>query len=234
MKKIRSAVITGGTYGIGLAIARDFLERGHRVYICGRQAFHLNTALNCLAKEFGEQNIFGSVCDVRLLQSVTEMIDSAGDRLGEIDTLVNNAGVGFIKSFEEVTPEMWTQIIETNLTGVFNSCYAAFPWLKNAKGADIVNLGSRSGRYAFSGGTGYNTTKFGLQGFSEALFLDMHKFDIRVSLVAPGTVATGFAGTNEESWHLSPADIGKVVGDVISSDFRAAINWVEIRPAKPR
>jgi 3-oxoacyl-[acyl-carrier protein] reductase len=234
MKKIRSTVITGGTHGIGLAIARDFLERGHRVYICGRQVLQLNSALDCLAKEFGNQNIFGSVCDVRSLPSVTEMIASAGNLFGEIDTLVNNAGIAFTTSFEEVTPEMWTQIIETNLTGVFNCCYAALPWLKKAKGADIVNLGSRSGRYAFSGGTGYNTTKFGLQGFSEALFLDLYKFDIRVSLIAPGTVATGLGGSKEEPWHLSPTDIGKVVGDVISSDFRAAINWIEIRPAKPR
>ena len=96
-----------------------------------------------------------------------------------------------------------------------------------------MNLGSRSGRYAFRGGVGYNTTKFGLQGFSEALFLDLHSQGIRVSLVAPGTVSTGFGGTAAEDWHLQPADVAEVVADVVEADVRAAVSWVEIRPARP-
>jgi 3-oxoacyl-[acyl-carrier protein] reductase len=231
-KKIRTAVVTGGTAGIGFAIARDFLERGHFVFICGRKSSKLLSALKTLQDEFGNK-IDGSVCDVRSLSEVKEMIRLAVERFGNIDVLVNSAGVAFITPFEEIMPEMWCEIIDTNLTGVFNCCNAALPWLKKAQGADIVNLGSRSGRYAFSGGVGYNTTKFGLQGFSEALFLDLHKQSIRVSLIAPGTVSTGLGGTKKEDWQLAPNDVAKVVGDIIASDFRAAINWVEIRPTRP-
>ena len=137
-------------------------------------------------------------------------------------------------AYQELSPERWKEIVDTNLTGVFNCCRAALPWLKKSEGADIVNMGSRSGRYSFRGGVGYNTTKFGLQGFTEALFLDLHQYGIRVSLVAPGIVATGFAGATEEDWHISPKDVAKVVGDIIASDARAAVNWVEIRPARPQ
>jgi 3-oxoacyl-[acyl-carrier protein] reductase len=234
MKNTRTAIVTGGSAGIGLAVARAFLEKGHNVYICGRQELQLNKAIYSLTEEFGNKKISGSVCDVRSLAAVSEMVELAAQHFGRIDTLINNAGISFITQFEEITPDMWADIIDTNLTGVFNCCHAALPWLKKAKGADIVNLGSRSGRYAFSGGSGYNTTKFGLQGFSEALFLDLNKFDIRVSLVAPGVVSTGFGGTTPEPWHLTPADIARVVVDVIGTDFRAAMNWVEIRPAKPQ
>ena len=230
----RNAIITGATAGIGLAIAREFLERGHNVFICGRDEERLMNALNGLIADFGSERVAGSTCDVRVFESVKEMVTNAGKRFGQVDALINNAGIAFIKAFEDVTPDEWQSIIDTNLTGVFNCCNAALPLLKKVAMSDIVNIGSRSGRYSFSGGTGYNTTKFGLQGFTEALFLDLHKYGIRVSLVAPGTVATGLGGSTLEEWHLLPKDVAKVVGDVIASGSRAAVNWVEIRPAHPQ
>ncbi|MCX7177189.1 MAG: SDR family NAD(P)-dependent oxidoreductase [Proteobacteria bacterium] len=234
MKKSRNAIITGATAGIGLAVAREFLERGHNVFICGRDSARLAAALAGLTADFGSERIAGSTCDVRSLASVEEMVAMAGARHGGIDVLVNNAGIAFVTSFESVTPDQWHDIIDTNLTGVFNCCRAVLPWLKAAGASDIVNLGSRSGRYSFRGGTGYNTTKFGLQGFTEALFLDLHQYGIRVSLVAPGTVATGLGGTVPEEWHLLPGDVAKVVGDVIAAAPRATVNWVEIRPSRPQ
>jgi 3-oxoacyl-[acyl-carrier protein] reductase len=234
INKPRNAIITGATAGIGLATAREFLDRGHNVYICGRQAERLANALTGLVADFGNERISGSICDVRSLTAVEEMVAIAGARFGRIDTLINNAGIGFVTAFEDITPDQWEEIIDTNLTGVFNCCRATLPWLKKSEGADIVNMGSRSGRYSFRGGVGYNATKFGLQGFTEALFLDLHQYGIRVSLVAPGTVATGFGGATEEDWHISPKDVAKVVGDIIASDARAAVNWVEIRPARPQ
>jgi 3-oxoacyl-[acyl-carrier protein] reductase len=234
LKKIRNAIVTGATAGIGLAVARELLVRGHNVYICGRQAERLSTALVELTADFGNERLSGSICDVRCLASVEEMVAAAGARFGQIDTLINNAGVAFVSAFEDITPNQWQDIIDTNLTGVFNCSRAALPWLKKVEMSDIVNMGSRSGRYSFRGGAGYNTTKFGLQGFTEALFLDLNQYGIRVSLVAPGTVATGLGGSKQEDWHLLPEDVAKVVGDVIASDARAAVNWVEIRPARPQ
>lgn len=234
MEASRNAIVTGATAGIGLAVAREFLERGHNVFICGRQEGRLAEALAGLMADFGDERIAGTTCDVRSLVSVEEMVAMAGARFGCIDTLINNAGIAYVTAFEDVTPDQWHSIIDTNLTGVFNCCRVALPWLKKVEHSDIVNLGSRAGRYAFRGGTGYNTTKFGLQGFTEALFLDLHQYGIRVSLVAPGTVATGLGGTTQEGWHLLPEDVAKVVGDVIAADSRAAVNWVEIRPARPQ
>ena len=233
-KKSRNAIITGSTQGIGLAIAREFLERGHNVYICGRDKTNLDIALKDLSALFGSEKVRGSICDVRSLKSVEEMIKKSVGHFGSIDVLVNNAGIGFVTPFEEITPDQWAEIIDINLTGVYNCCRATLPWLKDNKISDIVNLGSRSGRYAYAGGTGYNTTKFGLQGFTEALFLDLNQYGVRVSLVAPGIVSTGFGGSEPQDWFLSPIDVAKVVADVIASDSRANVNWVEIRPSRPQ
>ncbi len=233
-KKSRNAIITGSTQGIGLAIAREFLERGHNVYICGRDETNLDIALKDLSALFGSEKVRGSICDVRSLKSVEEMIKKSVGHFGSIDVLVNNAGIGFVTPFEEITPDQWAEIIDVNLTGVYNCCRATLPWLKDNKISDIVNLGSRSGRYAYAGGAGYNTTKFGLQGFTEALFLDLNQYGVRVSLVAPGIVSTGLGGLEPEDWFLSPIDVAKVVADVIASDSRANVNWVEIRPSRPQ
>jgi len=233
-KKSRNAIITGSTQGIGLAIAREFLERGHNVYICGRDETNLDIALKDLSALFGSEKVRGSICDVRSLKSVEEMIKKSVGHFGSIDVLVNNAGIGFVTPFEEITPDQWAEIIDVNLTGVYNCCRATLPWLKDNKISDIVNLGSRSGRYAYAGGAGYNTTKFGLQGFTEALFLDLNQYGVRVSLVAPGIVATGFGGSEPQDWFLSPGDVAKVVADIIASDSRANVNWVEIRPSRPQ
>ena len=233
MKKVRTAVVTGGSTGIGFAVAKEFLSRGHNVYICSKSA-DVASAVEQLSSKYGFARVGGCQCDVRSLKSVERMLVDVVAKFGQIDTLINNAGVAFVTSFEDITVDQWNSIIDTNLTGVFNCCKAALPWLKKAGNADIVNLGSRSGRYAFAGGTGYNTTKFGLQGFTEALFLDLHQYGIRVSLVAPGSVATGLGGTEPKDWHLTPEDVATVVCDVIQADPRATVNWIEVRPARPR
>lgn len=231
-EEVRAAIVTGGTAGIGLAIAEALLVRGHGAFICGRDSARLEFALRRLG-QVGETRVAGAPCDVRSLSSVQSMTSAAEKRFGRIDALINCAGIAFITPFEDVTSEQWRDIVDTNLTGVFNCCQAVLPLLKRAKRGDIVNLGSRSGRYAFRGGVGYNTTKFGLQGLTEALFLDLSPQGIRVSLVAPGTVATGLGGTSPEAWHLQPSDVAKVVVDLLETDARAAVSWVEIRPARP-
>jgi 3-oxoacyl-[acyl-carrier protein] reductase len=231
-EEVRAAIVTGGTAGIGLAVAEALLERGHAAFICGRDGPRLEGALQQLG-QLGEARVGGAACDVRSLSSVESMVGAAEQRFGRIDALINCAGIAFITPFEQIDSAQWRDIVDTNLTGVFNCCQAVLPLLRRAKRGDIVNLGSRAGRYAFRGGVGYNTTKFGLQGFTEALFLDLTPEGIRVSLVAPGTVATGLGGTPPEAWHLQPSDVAKVVVDVLEADARAAVSWIEIRPARP-
>lgn len=232
----RRIVVTGGTAGIGLAIACRLRSEGHGVFVCGRSAARLDAAQKALQGVSGAAAFGGTVCDVRDLGAVERMIAAAIKHLGGLDGLVNNAGTAFIKDFDEISPGMWTEILETNLTGVFNCCHAALAALKEAGKhgvADIVNVGSRSGRYAFRGGAGYNTTKFGLQGLTEAMFLDLNRFGIRVGLVAPGTVATGLGGTAPADWHLRPEDVGEAVAAMIGARAGASLNWVELRPARP-
>ena len=233
MTQPRNAVVTGSSTGIGFAIAKDLLGRGFNVFICGRDEHKLKIALDVLVQDFGSDRIAGSLCDVRILESVELMISSAVKRFGGIDILINNAGVAFITPFEDIKPQDWRDILDTNLTGIYNCCHVALPWLKKGNHSDIVNIGSRSGRYSFAGGVGYNTTKFGLQGFTEAMFLDLHQYGIRVSLVAPGTVATNLVSSSSEDWHLLPEDVAQVVGNILESNARATVNWVEVRPARP-
>jgi len=229
--KNKKIIVTGGTAGIGLATAATLLERGHKVFICGRKQDRLSLALNQLEKISGKENVSGIVCDVRDYEDVENMTTKADNFFDGIDVLVNSAGVAVIESFPDITSEEWKDTIDINLTGVFNCCKSVLPRLKESSQADIINLGSRAGRYAFAGGTAYNTAKFGLQGFSEALFLDLNQYGIGVSLVAPGTVGTGLGGTEKQDWHLQPEDIAKVIADIIESNSRANINWVEIRPS---
>lgn len=233
----RRIVVTGGTAGIGRAIARRLWIAGHAVFICGRDRERLTAALRSLSGQEGRRDVTGVACDVRDLADVRTMIARATESLGGLDGLVNSAGIAFIKDFEQVEPTMWAQIVDTNLTGVFNCCHAALPALKAAakeeRPVDIINLGSRSGRYSFRGGVGYNTTKFGLMGMTEALFLDLSPHGIRVGLVAPGTVATGFGGTAPADWHLQPDDVAHAVEAMLSAESRSALNWVELRPARP-
>ncbi len=221
----RRVFVTGGTAGIGLATARALAARGDQVFVCGRNAARLAAT-----------GLPGAPCDVRDAAQLGRVAAAAAERMGGIDALVNSAGIAWITPFEAIAPENFADILAVNLAGTFNACHAALPYLTQAAAAgqaDIVNLGSRSGRYAFKGGVGYNTTKFGLQGFTEALFLDLAPRGIRVGLVAPGTVATGLGGTAPETWHLAPEDVAHAILALLDADRRASLNWIELRPARP-
>lgn len=233
----RHVVVTGGTAGIGLAIARKLACQGDAVFVCGRNEERLNKAVANVVAAAPGAAVKGAVCDVSRLASVEAMIAEAKREMGAIDTLVNSAGVSFIREVGEMPPEAWSEIIETNLTGTYNCSHAVVAHLKEAAAArgvaDIVNLGSRSGRYSFRGGVGYNATKFGVQGMTEAMFLDLNEFGIRVGLVAPGTVATGFGGAATADWQLQPEDVADAVASMIGARPGACINWIELRPARP-
>ncbi|WP_169543607.1 SDR family NAD(P)-dependent oxidoreductase [Sneathiella aquimaris] len=229
-----NCVVTGGSAGIGFATADHLLAEGHSVFICARTAANLENALKTLQDKHAKAVLHGAVCDIRRYEDVTKMMAEAASAMGQIDVLVNNAGVGKIASIIDLSIDDWQAMIDTNLTGVFNCSKAALPELMKSNNAHIINLGSRSGRYAFAGGTAYSATKSGIQGFTEALFLDLGQHSISVSLVAPGTVATEFADVEKQDWQIQPEDIALVIGNILNTPKRANINWVEIRPGLPR
>lgn len=228
----RRVLITGGSAGIGLATVETLLENDCSVFYCGRRRDRVEGALAKLRQRFDAKQVGASVCDVRSEGETEALTAAAAAHLGGIDALVNSAGVATIRPFSELSAASWQEMIDTNLTGVFHCCKAALPWLKRSDRADIVNLGSRSGRYAYAGGTAYGATKAGLQAFSEALFLDLVDDGIGVSLVAPGTVATDLVEDPNEDWHLRPTDVAEVIADVLASDRRSNLNWIEMRPSK--
>lgn len=221
----RKVLVTGGTHGIGRATAALLASRRARVYIAGRDAGRVEAA----AKEL---SVAGGAWDVRDFRACEKMTADAAQAMGGIDALVNSAGVGTIAAFPDLRPEDWRDTMDINVTGTFNACKAALPYLTASTRADIVNLGSRAGRYAFAGGTAYCASKFAIQGFSEALFLDLAEFGVGVSLIAPGTVGTGFAGAKTESWHLRPDDVAEAIMLCLTSHRGANLNWIEMRPSR--
>ncbi len=228
------AVVTGATKGIGYAIAERLLEQGARVFICARNKPELKRALEKLS---ASGNVEGEICDVRSEDQVRMMLDEAKRVFGGVDILVNNAGMGvFGKTVEELTGEEFRQTLETNLFGVFYACHHVIPMLRERGGGYIINISSLAGQNAHPRMAAYNASKFGLNGFSEALMQEVRQDDIKVSYVCPGSVNTYFGGdtpSKENSWQLQPADIADVVMDLLAMNPRALPSKVEIRPSKP-
>ena len=230
------AVVTGGTRGIGLSIARRMLAEGAKVFICGRNAEHLKAALATLGKH-SNSNADGVAADVRRYEDCRKVVQGAAEKFGGIDILVNNAGLGHFKPVDQLTPEEWDETIETNLSGVFYCCREAIPLLRKRGGGYIFNISSLAGVNPFAGGSAYNASKFGLNGFSEAMMQDIRHDGIRVSYIMPGSVDTEFAAAPgskpDASWKLTGDDIAKAVVDLYKFPKTALASRIEMRPSQP-
>jgi 3-oxoacyl-[acyl-carrier protein] reductase len=228
------AVVTGGSKGIGRSIAEDLLREGARVFICARDKSQLKRALAELS-QIGR--VEGEVCDVRSAGQVEMMLKECVRLFGGVDILVNNAGVGvFGKTVEEISPEEFQWVLETNLFGVFYACHYGVPFLRARGGGHIVNISSLAGQNAHPRMAAYNASKFGLNGFTEALMQEVREHNIKVSLICPGSVNTEFGNeeiTEEKAWQIQPADIARVVIDLLHQKSNALSSKVEIRPSRP-
>jgi len=230
------AIVTGGSRGIGFAIARAILRGGGRVMITGRDEQRLNEAVLSLGKLVRDASrAAGTVVDVRDRGGIERLVDDTARRFGGIDTLVNNAGVGVFTDVAKMTDDEWADVIDTNLTGVFYCSRAAIPELRKAGGAWIINIASLAGRNYFPRGAAYCASKAGLIAFSESVMQEVRYDNIRVTCVAPGSVATGFGGRGgaRPDWKIQPEDVGRLVVDLLSMPPRSLASRVELRPAKP-
>ena len=232
------ALVTGGSKGIGFAIAEAMASAGGNVAITGRDQMRVSSAVTALVKSAAPGALVrGIAADVRDRYGIEAAIDDTAAAFGGLDTLINNAGVGAFSDVASMTDEDWDRTIGTNLTGVFNCTRAALPELRKAGGAWIISIASLAGRNPFEGGAAYCASKAGLIAFSDSLMLEVRYEDIRVSVVLPGSVATEFSsrgGGAAADWKLSPDDVAEVVMDLIKHPGRSLPSRVEIRPSKPK
>ena len=232
--KNKVALITGGSKGIGYSIAEHLLNAGASVFICARTVSDVETALESLSKK---GKVVGKECDVRDDDQVKAILNDCERVLGGIDILINNAGIGIIgKTVEEITPDEFRQTIETNLLGVYYACHFAIPHFKKRGGGYIINISSLAGQNAHPKMAAYNASKFGLNGFSEALMQEVRQDDIKVSYICPGSVNTSFGNDTpsaEKMWQIQPEDIAEVVIDLLKMNARTLPSKVEMRPSKP-
>ncbi len=231
------AIVTGGSRGIGYNVAEALLAEEANVFICGRDNSNLKSALEKLQGKADSSRVDGAVADVGRYDDCRRLIRSAVERFGGIDILVNNAGIGTFKPVDQITPEEWDATIHTNLSGVFYCCREAIPHLRKRGGGYIFNISSLAGVNAFAGGSAYNASKFGLNGFSEAMMQDVRYDGIRVSYIMPGSVSTDFGGSagsnRQEGWKLTGEDIAKAVIDLYKFPTTALASRIEMRPSQP-
>jgi NAD(P)-dependent dehydrogenase (short-subunit alcohol dehydrogenase family) len=235
--KGKRALITGASRGIGLAISEALLKCGASVVICSRTDKQLTPALKRLQALAIGTKVAGMVADVGKPEDVGRLFELADKELGGLDILINNAGLGIFRSAAELTLDEWDQMIGTNLSGAFYCSREALSRFKEAGGGWIINIGSLAGKNPFAGGSGYNASKFGLNGFTEAMMLDHRNDNVRVSCIMPGSVATEFSGTEvkgKSEWKIAPEDIAEIVIHTLCMPERTLISRIEVRPSRPR
>jgi Short-chain alcohol dehydrogenase of unknown specificity len=230
------AIVTGGTKGIGRAIAEALVREGMNVCISARHEMEIESAVSDMGGLSNEAGVTGMACDVREYDEVKALIAHTVAEFGGVDVLINNAGIGIFGKVEDLSPEDFRAVLETNLCGVFYCCHEAIPEMKKRGGGYIINISSLAGVNAHPEMAAYNASKFGLNGFSEALMQEVRHDGIKVSYIMPGSVNTEFGGDEpsaKKSWQLQPEDIARVVLDLLHQEDRSLVSRVEIRPSQP-
>ena len=230
----KTALITGGTKGIGLGIARALLSDGYNVAITSRTDESAQQIAKDLATEFGE-NVIGIGCDVRDFSSQVKCVETVLSKFGSLDVVIANAGVGHFASIEDMSIDNWNETIDINLTGVFYNIKASLDALKKSKGY-FITIASLAGTNFFATGSAYNASKFGLVGFTQSVMLDLRKHGIKVTTIMPGSVATYFNGhipSDADAWKIQPEDLGQMVSDLLKINPRTLPSKIEVRPTIP-
>jgi 3-oxoacyl-[acyl-carrier protein] reductase len=231
MLKGKVAFVTGGSRGIGFAIAQALSKGGASVAITGTNESRLRAA----EKDLGG-DVRGLRADVRDFAQVQTAMDATAKQFGGLDILVNNAGIGIFRAVADMTLEEWNDIFATNVSGVFHCTRAALPHLRARGSAWIINISSLASTNPFPEAAAYCASKAALNAFTEALMQEVRHDGIRVACVLPGSVRTGFSGRtpgSSDEWKLAPDDVAQVVVDLIGHPPRSLPSRVEIRPARP-
>ncbi len=231
--KDKVAYITGGSKGIGYGIAKILLNLGMRVAITSRSLEAAQQAAASLSDD--PSRVLALQSEVSSLESEAKAVKAVTEHFGQLDVLVANAGVGHFTSIENLSEEDWKSMIDTNLTGVFSSVKASIDALKKSQGY-IITIASLAGTNFFATASGYNASKFGLVGFTQAIMLDLRQYGIKVTTIMPGSVATHFndhTPSDADAWKIQPEDIGQIVADILNMNPRTLPSKIEVRPSSP-
>lgn len=230
----KTALITGGSTGIGFGIASALIREGVNVAVTSRSKGRAEKA----AEKLNQWNVgeaIGLEVDVREFKDQQGAVEAVLGKWGRLDLFVANAGVGHFAPVDELSVELWKETIDTNLSGPFYSIKASVDALKSSKGY-FITISSLAGTNFFAGGAAYNASKFGLTGFTQAVMLDLRQAGIRVSTIMPGSVATGFnrnEASEKDSWKIQIEDIGELVVDLFKMNPRTLPSKIEVRPTRP-
>jgi 3-oxoacyl-[acyl-carrier protein] reductase len=235
-----TAIITGASSGIGRAAALALAEKGLRLCLLARSGAALEQVA-AEARRRGAHDAFGAVCDLRDEDAVRSAISSALDRFGRIDVLLNSAGLSLNGEVSGYSLDQWRTVLDTNLTGTFLTCREVLPAMKRQGRGQIINISSGAGRNGIKEMSAYCASKFGVIGFSESLALEVRNLNIRVSVLLPGSVATGFSrvarGEQPQSgemesigYAMTAEEVGAVIVGMLEQPPQAWMSEVVLRP----
>jgi 3-oxoacyl-[acyl-carrier protein] reductase len=231
-----TALVTGATEGIGRATALALGRAGYRVGICSRTTEKVEATL----AELRAQGVTaaGAAADVADPDQVRHLVDQVRGMLGEIDVLVNNAGVLIARPIEELTLEDWDVTMATNLRSLYLTTRLVLPGMRTRRQGTIVNVASLAGRNGFVGGSAYSASKHAVLGFSRSLMLEVRKDNVRVIAICPGSVATGMLRNQamlkpDHERILRPEDVAASILHVLTLPTGALVSELDIRPTNP-
>ncbi len=221
-------IVTGASRGIGRGIATELARRGHLVGMVARSEDQLQEVCAEIAEFGGLACCFAA--DLTEPDRAAQAVDSLADHIGGLDAVVNNAGRVSRQPFFELTPEAWESLFATNVHSMYYVLRAAVPLLVETGGGHIVNFSSISGRLPLEGGSAYAATKYAVTGLSESLFLELRDLAIKVTTIFPGSVRTESRPSADDSWKVTPAEVGLAVAQVLETGAQNLISALEIRP----
>jgi 3-oxoacyl-[acyl-carrier protein] reductase len=228
----RVALVTGGSRGIGRAIARRLAAMGSAVAICGRD----EKALRSVEEELRALNvgIHAQIADVTSADAIASLVEKTEATLGPISILVNNAGLGVFGPTHEKSEADWDRALNTNLKSVFLVSKAVAPSMIRQKRGDIINISSLAGKNAFAGGGIYCASKWGVLGLTACMAEDLRDHGIRVAVVCPGSVATEFSGRGpkDPTKVLTPDDVAHAVAMLVTQGPQSFVSEVDLRPMR--
>ncbi|MFN0256411.1 SDR family oxidoreductase [Pedobacter ureilyticus] len=226
------AYITGGTKGIGFGIAKALVDAGLKVAISGRKLADVEKA----KAELGSENVLAIASNVANYTDEEAAVTEIVAKFGKLDIVIANAGVGKFAPIDQLSLEDWNAMIDTNLTGVFHTLKASVEQLKANKGY-YISIASLAGTNFFANGAGYNASKFGVVGFTQAAMLDLREYDVKTTTIMPGSVTSHFNDhqpNDADGWKIQPEDLGQMVVDLLNLNSNVLPSKIEVRPTKTK